>query len=88
MEQTAIQEAIKEIVESWSSPGDRPNYTQILNILESKLEMEKQQIIEARMTTPLLPSIEKSIYLNEAEQYYNEKFNKKSHGTNSSRMVS
>ena len=77
MEKTAMQEAIKEIVESWSSPGDRPNYTQILNILESKLEIEKQQIIEARITAPLLPSIDKLIYLNEAQQYYNETFKTK-----------
>ena len=43
------------------------------DICEAK-EMQKQNIIEARMTAPLLPSIEKSIYLNEAEHYYNETF--------------
>jgi hypothetical protein len=45
-------------------------------LIEQAKEMEKKQIIDARMTAPLLPSIEKSIYLNEAEQYYNETFNK------------
>jgi hypothetical protein len=44
---TALQQAIKEIVELWSSPSDRPNYTKILEVLESKLEMEKQHIIDA-----------------------------------------
>ena len=45
-------------------------------IIEQAKEMEKQQIIEARITAPLLPSIDKLIYLNEAEYYYNETFNK------------
>ena len=40
---TALQEAIKEIAELWSSPSDRPNYTQIFKVLESKLEVEKKQ---------------------------------------------
>jgi hypothetical protein len=40
---TAMQEAIKEIAELWSSPSDRPNYTQIFKVLESKLEKEKEQ---------------------------------------------
>jgi hypothetical protein len=44
---TAMQEAIKEIAELWSSPSDRPNYTQIFKVLESKLEKEKEQIIDA-----------------------------------------
>jgi hypothetical protein len=43
---TAMQQAIKEIAYLWSSPGDNPNYTKIFEVLESKLEMEKQQIIE------------------------------------------
>ena len=42
-----MQEAIKEIAELWSSPSDRPNYTQIFKVLESKLEKEKEQIIDA-----------------------------------------
>ena len=43
-------------------------------LIENAKEMEKQNIIEARITAPLLPSIDKSIYLNEAEHYYNETF--------------
>ena len=41
---------------------------------EQAKEMEKQQIIEARITAPLLLGIDKLIYLNEAQQYYNETF--------------
>jgi hypothetical protein len=40
---TAMQEAIKEIAELWSSPSDRPNYTQIFKVLEGKLEHERKQ---------------------------------------------
>jgi hypothetical protein len=39
-------------------------------------EMEKQQIIEARVTAPLLDTCSKNEYIIEAEQYYNETFNK------------
>ena len=69
MKQTAMQIAIKEIAELWSSPSDTPTYTQIFNILENKLEMEKQQIIDAA-------NLDKRHYDN-AEQYYNETFNKR-----------
>jgi len=79
MEKTAIQEAIKQIVESWSSPGDRPNYTQILNILESKLEMEKQNIENAwtrgNRNTDVNGNPSKH-YAISSEQYYQKTFNK------------
>jgi hypothetical protein len=66
MEQTAVQQAIKEIAELWSSSSDTPTYTQIFNVLENKLEMEEQQITDAY----------DKISMNTAEQYYNETFNK------------
>ena len=72
MEHTAMQEAIKEISNLWSSPSDQPNYTKIFNILESKLEMEKQQIIDAYwdggQDIPLTENI--------CEQYYKNIFKK------------
>jgi hypothetical protein len=37
-------------------------------------EMEKRQIIEARVTAPLLSTFDKADYKEEAEQYYNETF--------------
>jgi predicted alpha/beta-fold hydrolase len=43
---------------------------------EQAKEMEKQQIIDARVTAPLLPYTDKQSYVKEAEQYYNETFNK------------
>lgn len=70
MKQTAMQQSIKEIAELWSSPSDTPTYTQIFNVLENKLEMEKQQIVDAYNDG----------YFDtknwRAEQYYNETFNK------------
>jgi len=72
---TAIQQAIKEIAELWSSPSDQPTYTQIFNILESKLPIEKKQIIdayEAAMETDIY-----NVPLKVGEQYYNEIFKTK-----------
>ena len=46
------------------------------NITKQAKEMEKQQIIEARVDSPLLNTASKHDYVIEAEQYYNETFNK------------
>lgn len=40
-------------------------------------EMEKQQIIDARVTAPLLNTCSKDEYIIEAEQYYKETFKNK-----------
>jgi ABC-type antimicrobial peptide transport system ATPase subunit len=58
-----------------------PIYTEYINgilydIDNELLEMEKQQVIEARVTAPLMSSPFESDYKKEAEQYYNETFNK------------
>jgi len=43
---------------------------------EEAKELEKQQIIDARLTAPSeLITYSKTTYLDEAEQYYNETFN-------------
>ena len=51
--------------------------TIISRIDEELLEMEKQQIIDARVTSPLLDTCNKNDYVIEAEQYYNETFKNK-----------
>jgi len=77
MKQTVMQQAIKEIADLWSSPGDTPTYTQIFNVLENKLEMEKQQIIESYCQGCFDVNKDNSIFPREtSEQYYNETFNK------------
>jgi hypothetical protein len=46
----------------------------ILDKIEQAKEMEKEQIIYARATAPILPSIDKADYFIEALEYYNETF--------------
>ena len=36
--------------------------------------MEKEQIIQARTTAPIIPTIDMIDYVKESEQYYNETF--------------
>jgi hypothetical protein len=45
--------------------------------IEQSKEIEKQQIIDARVTSPLLDTCNKNDYVIEAEQYYNETFKNK-----------
>jgi len=46
------------------------------SIYKQAKEMEKQQIIDARVEAPLLNTESKYDYVIEPEQYYNQKFNK------------
>ena len=56
---------------------DKPNIPQVLvGIIKEAKEMEKQHIIDARVTAPLLNTCNKNEYTIEAEEYYNETFNK------------
>ena len=71
---TAVEWFNQQLVDRQNGNGDSRSRDEIFE--QAKI-MEKQQIIEARITAPLLPSIDKSIYLNEAEQYYNETFKNK-----------
>jgi hypothetical protein len=77
MKQTAMQEMIKKLEEKrdmWKSDGKlsdrqiRGTYVTAILIAKELLEMEKQQIIDARVKIIL-----DSNYV-EAEQYYNETF--------------
>ena len=43
-------------------------------LLEQAKEMEKEQIIQARTTAPIIPTIDMIDYVKEAEQYYKETF--------------
>jgi hypothetical protein len=44
--------------------------------IEQALALEKQQIIDARVTAPLLSEFDKTDYTKEAEKYYNETYAK------------
>jgi predicted alpha/beta-fold hydrolase len=51
---------------------EQTNAVHYLN--KEMLEKEKQQIIDARVTSPILPFRDDLDYRKEAEDYYNEKF--------------
>jgi hypothetical protein len=79
MKQTAMQEMIKKLEEKrdmWKADGKlsdrqiRGTYVIAILVAKELLEMEKQQIVEARVKKPLQSEWD------EAEQYYNETFNK------------
>lgn len=46
-------------------------------LLKQAKEMEKQQIIEARVTAPIIDTPEKEEYQTEAENYYQETYGTK-----------
>jgi len=75
---TTMQEAIKEIAELWSSPSDRPTYSQIFKVLEDKLEKEKEQIINDYRNGKVngYDAINEGASYNvTAEEYYNQTYN-------------
>ena len=69
MKQTAVERLIEQVV-------NRTDRMYFLKELEQAKEMEKEQIIQARTTAPIIPTIDMIDYVKEAEQYYNETFNK------------
>jgi hypothetical protein len=48
----------------------------IHQLFQQALELEKQQIIKARSTAPLLTLFSELDYIEEAEQYYSETYKK------------
>ena len=71
MKQTAVEWLIETLTEE--------GFDLSLHTFETKQAkaMEKEQIIQARTTSPLLASIDKDDYIKEAEQYYNETYEKR-----------
>ena len=68
---------MKESVVEWLEEQTRkPEWHSLKrqDIFEQAKEMERQQIIDARVTSPLLDTCNKNDYVIEAEQYYNETF--------------
>ena len=80
MKQTAVQELILEFQELKKTKLYETSFKAIddcINLAIAKLELEKQQIIGARLTAPSeLITYSKTTYLDEAEEYYNETFKK------------
>ena len=67
MKQTAVEWIFEQII-------NRTDRMYFLKELEQAKEMEKEQIIQARTTAPIIPTIDMIDYVKEAEQYYNETF--------------
>ena len=76
---TAVEFILRELADNFQEEMQNlysKNMRLVANICEQAKEMEKQQIIDARVTSPLFNTGNKDSYEIEAEQYYNEKFNK------------
>ena len=77
MKQTAVEFLVEKLcVKQFDSIYVSDNLNDISGIIEQAKEMEKQQIIDARVNAPLLNTEYKSDYVIEAEQYYNQTFGK------------
>jgi vacuolar-type H+-ATPase subunit H len=48
----------------------------LTDAIEQAKEMEKQQIVDARVTAPIIDATDKGSYETEAEQYYQETYGK------------
>ena len=70
---TAVEWFIINLIQVCGAPPEG-TWKEAENLLQQAKEMFQEQIIEARFTAPILPDIDKSDYLKEAEQYYNETF--------------
>jgi hypothetical protein len=71
MKQLAVEWLLDNLI---SEPYSEEDFNYNSSIWDKAKEMEKQQIIDARVTSPLLDTCNKNDYVIEAEQYYNETF--------------
>jgi hypothetical protein len=71
---TAMQELHKHFIDAWSSPGDCWNPGKVIDKIESMIEKEKEQIIQAHIDgfDHIVVDFKKQEY---AEQYYNQTYN-------------
>jgi hypothetical protein len=68
---TAIDQLVLDLISNGMLRG-----VEFVPLVEKAKQLEKQQIIEARSTAPLLLNSLKEDYKVEAEGYYNKKFKK------------
>lgn len=68
---TAMQEFIK-----WLSTRYHPSKYALVEKATELLELEREQIINARVTSPVLDELGKDAYVKEAEQYFEQTFSK------------
>ena len=69
MKQTAVEWFYDQL--EFDDSVSMDNIEEIFNQAKA---MEKEQIIQARTTAPIIPTIDMIDYVKESEQYYNETF--------------
>ena len=69
-----LEDIINQMLENGADLGE--DLPALMVHIQQAKEMEKQQIIEARVTAPIIASTNKDDYQTEAEQYYNETYGK------------
>jgi hypothetical protein len=74
--QTAMQELLQHFIDAWSSPGDCWNPRKVIDKIESMIEKEKVQIINAynsKVNEHLFAPITSINKIN-GEEYYNQTY--------------
>ena len=71
-----MKTAIQHLIHSFENDRMQSTYTkeQILNLLNFKLEQEKEQIVEAHGDKLITPKTSDCAYWRGGEDYYNETF--------------
>ena len=71
MKHTAVEWLLDNLI---TEPYSELDFKHNKECWDKAKEMEKEQIIQARTTAPIIPTIDMIDYVKEAEQYYNETF--------------
>lgn len=66
MANTAMQELLNHFIDAWSSPSDYWEPSKVIDKIESMIEKEKEQLIEA---------VENGGNMIGGEEYYNQIYN-------------
>ncbi len=73
--QTPVSLIYSEVAKIRNSGGASPQQVEmLLFFIDELLSVEKSNIVEARVTAPLLHALDDKSYRDEAEDYYNQTF--------------
>jgi len=70
---TVLQQ-LRATVNNMIDNGGDADFSAVITHIDILLPKEQAQIIEARITAPILPRADKSEYEEEAKEYYNKTF--------------
>jgi hypothetical protein len=74
-----MKTAVDWLIDHWKklqSDGEKMSWNQIIEITKIANEIHHKQVVDARATAPLLGSINREDYQQEAETYYQETYGK------------